>query len=170
MVCKLAFSILLQFLFVAVGNDEKSLAYIYAFFSTFVWFIGQVSRHNAFYQSPILGNRIRSGMILILFAKISKLSQYIVKSSELGKITNLLSNDFNTIEQKIPIFFAAAIFPFAFIGIAVIVIIRLGWAGAIGVFALPILSFPIMIFISKKNGELLQRVNVNKDKRVQTCT
>ena len=64
---------------------------------SFLGFISQIARFNGYYESPILGGRIRSGLILILFAKISNLSQYIVKQSNLGKITNLLSSDFNII-------------------------------------------------------------------------
>ncbi len=133
------------------------------------WFISQVCRHNAFYISPIIGSRIRAGFIYILFAKLSSMSQFIVKSSSISKVTNMLSNDFNIIELKIPIFFAALVFPFAFIGISTILIVRLGWPGVIGIIV-PILAFPIQAFVAKKNGILLQKVNVHKDIRVKICS
>jgi hypothetical protein len=81
----------------------------------------------------------------------------------------MLSSDFNLIELKIPIFFAALVFPIAFIGILAILIYRLSWPGIIGVIV-PILVFPLQNYISKINGNLLQKVNVNKDLRVKICT
>lgn len=81
----------------------------------------------------------------------------------------MLSSDFNIIELKIPIFFASLVFPFAFIGIAIILIIRLGWPGVLGILV-PIAAFPVQNFIGKKNGQLLHKVNVNKDLRVKICT
>lgn len=54
----------------------------------------------------------------------------------------MLSNDFNIIELKIPLFFASMVFPFAFIGISIILLIRLGWPGIIGIMV-PVLIFPI---------------------------
>jgi len=63
----------------------------------------------------------------------------------------MLSSDFNIIELKIPIFFASLVFPFAFAGIAIILIFRLGWPGVIGI-VVPILVFPIQNYVGKKNG------------------
>ena len=60
-------------------------------------------------------------------------------------------------------------FPFAFIGIAIILLVRLGWPGIVGIM-IPILIFPIQNYIGKKNGQLLQKVNINKDLRVKVCT
>ncbi len=63
----------------------------------------------------------------------------------------MLSNDFNNIELKIPTFFASLTFPIAFIGIAIILIVRLGWPGVIGIIV-PIIVFPIQNYVGKKNG------------------
>lgn len=133
------------------------------------WLFSQMSKHNAFYQAPIIGCRLRTGLVSLLFAKLSALSQYTIKNSEISKVVNMLSNDFNIIEVKIPIFFASLTFPFAFIGIAIILLIRLGWPGIIGIM-IPVLVFPIQNYIGKKNGQLLQKVNINKDLRVKVCT
>jgi len=70
---------------------------------------------------------------------------------------------------KLPLFLAATAFPFAFAGITIIMILRLGWPGIIGILV-PIVMFPLQAYISKKNGNLLQKVNVNKDLRVKICT
>ena len=42
-------------------------------------------------------------------------------------------------------------FPFGIIGAAIILAFRLGWPGAIGV-AVPVLIFPLQVYIGKKNG------------------
>lgn len=80
----------------------------------------------------------------------------------------MLSNDFNIIEVKNSLFFNALIIPFAFIGITIILILRLGWTGIIGIFV-PLLFLPLQNFISKKNGQILQKVNFNKDLRLRIC-
>ncbi len=63
----------------------------------------------------------------------------------------MLSNDFNIMELKISTFFVALTFPFAFIGISTILIIRIGWPGVLGILV-PLAVFPIQNYIGKKNG------------------
>lgn len=78
---KLGFSIILQFLFQSVSNGEKDKAYILAFFGGICWLLSQMCRHNAFYQSPIIGARVRTGLVTVLFAKLSAISQFTLKNS-----------------------------------------------------------------------------------------
>ena len=101
MACRLGFSIMLLELFKRVANltNANNLrdSYILVTFCGILWYIGQIFRHNAYYQVPILVGKIRSLLILLIFTKLSTISQYTAKAQELGKIINLLSNDFNTI-------------------------------------------------------------------------
>lgn len=94
---KLGFSIILQFLFQSVVDGEKDKAYGLAFAGGMCWLFSQMSKHNAFYQAPIIGCRLRTGLVSLLFAKLSALSQYTIKNSEISKVVNMLSNDFNII-------------------------------------------------------------------------
>ena len=94
---KLGFSIILQFLFQSVASGDKKTAYILAFFGGICWLFSQINRHNAFYEAPIIGARIRTGLVYSLFAKLSSESQFIIKNSDITKVTNMLSNDFNII-------------------------------------------------------------------------
>lgn len=165
---KLGFSIILQILFEKVDSGQKKTAYFFAIIGGFCWLLSQVFRHNALYQAPIIGARIRAGLITVLYAKLSSLSHYTTKNSETSKVVNMLSNDFNIIEVKNSLFFNALIIPFAFIGITIILILRLGWTGIIGIFV-PLLFLPLQNFISKKNGQILQKVNFNKDLRLRIC-
>lgn len=97
-ICRLGFSILFYALLQTLINLEQSAmstAYLMAFFSGFLWFVGQVFMHNGFYEVTLLAAKIRSALIGLLFKKITNMSQYMAKAQELGKIINMLSNDFN---------------------------------------------------------------------------
>ena len=78
------------------GNN-KQIAYIYAVCSGVVLILSQISRNNGMYESRILSSRLKAQMIFMIYTKISKISMFSVKSQEMGKIMNLLSNDFNVI-------------------------------------------------------------------------
>ena len=80
---RLAFSVLLNILFETVLNlNDNNLptAYLLAFFTGFIWLLGQIARHNAFYEVPIIVGKVRSCLLTLLFKKLTKLSQYKVKS------------------------------------------------------------------------------------------
>ena len=98
-VCRLAFSVILNILIARVITLEQNLteAYLLAFFGGVVWFVGQVARQVNFNETAFLVGKIRPALVNLMFIKITKLSQYTAKSQELGKITNILSNDFNVI-------------------------------------------------------------------------
>jgi ABC-type multidrug transport system fused ATPase/permease subunit len=55
------------------------------------------------------------------------------------------------------------------IGSSVLLIVRLGWPGALGM-AVVLLVIPISNFISRHYGKLLQEINIYKDKRIKTTT
>jgi len=99
--------------------------------------------------------RIKAALIILLYGKISKLTAYIIKSSELGKITNLLSSDLGVIEFKFAAFLNGLNFPITLIGVTIILVLRLGWPGVIGVLIV-LLVVPIAFVISKKNGALIK--------------
>jgi hypothetical protein len=69
----------------------------------------------------------------------------------MGKLINLLAGDFNSMETKLMFIFVAASFPFTVFGIAVVLVLRLGWIGLICIFT-PILLMPINWGIGVKNG------------------
>jgi ATP-binding cassette subfamily C (CFTR/MRP) protein 4 len=104
-----------------------------------------------------------------MYAKVSRLTSFTAKSAELGKIINLLSSDFNSIETKLPFIMAGLIFPFALIGGTIIICLRVGWGG-IFTFIVPLVVFPIVIFISKKIKDFILKINVSKDGRIKLCS
>ena len=143
-------------------NNSFTTAYLLAFFSGVVWLIGQCFMHNAYLSINIFTNKMRSAIIGILFKKLTKISQYMAKSQELGKIINMFSNDFNLIELKGVWFFPASSAPIVIIGAIVLLITRLGWYGVICPAAIIVL-FPIQVLIGKLNGSILKNINVYKD-------
>jgi ABC-type bacteriocin/lantibiotic exporter with double-glycine peptidase domain len=61
------------------------------------------------------------------------------------------------------------VFPIVIVGSSTLLIVRLGWPGALGM-AIVLLVLPISNFISRYNGKLLQEINVYKDRRIKTTT
>lgn len=128
-----------------------------------------VFRHNAFYESALLNNRIKNAFIYTIYEKVSGLSQFMIRNADMGKVINMLASDFNSMEIKMTFVFMAMIMPFVVIGVGVILVKRLGWLGLICI-GVPIIILPIQGLIGRKNGILLREVNQFKDKRVKTTT
>lgn len=63
-ICKLVFSILLKDLFAAVADidnyDNMIKAYEIALYCGALWVIGQLGRHNGYYEAFIVVGRLRS--------------------------------------------------------------------------------------------------------------
>jgi ABC-type transport system involved in cytochrome bd biosynthesis fused ATPase/permease subunit len=93
-------------------------------------------------------------MIFLLYSKLSKLSQYTVRSQEIGKIINLLANDFNTLEAKGPVFLVTFVTPLTLAGIIAILVTRFGWPGIL-IFCVVVAMLPIQLFVGKINGRLI---------------
>jgi hypothetical protein len=117
----------------------------------------------------MMGSRIKGAMGLLLYAKVSHLTTYIIKTSDIGKITNLLANDLSTLDMKLAPFFNGFVLPIILVGNTILFITRLGWPGILGALIF-FLLMPLSNCISKKNGSLISQMNVHKDKRVQICT
>ena len=78
---RLAFSILIFYLFEAVDQQNYSLAYIYAVLLSLIFVLMQALRQNGFVQAHILASRIKASLLMLLYAKVSSLTGYIIKSS-----------------------------------------------------------------------------------------
>jgi hypothetical protein len=59
--------------------------------------------------------------------------------------------------------------PFVLAGIIAILITRFGWPGILIVCVI-IVFLPFQTLVGKINGKVMQRVNLNKDQRIKTCT
>lgn len=150
-VLRLGSSVVIQQLISAVLEKNNENAYMYAGILTALYMISAVVRHNAFYEAPLLTARIRSAFVYLLYLRVSNLSQYMVRSTNMGKVINMLASDFNTMEIKLMFVFMLVAFPFVLFGAAVVLVFRLGWVGLICI-AIPLLMMPIQGLIGKKNG------------------
>ena len=113
----------------------------------------------------LLSIRIKSALAMLLYAKLSKLSSYVLNVSEHRyKIPNLIANVLTIIEQRTAIILQISVFPAMIIGITVILYLRIGWPCFVGI-ALILLVVPIIITISSKKSEYLFICNQFKDKR-----
>ena len=104
--------------------------------------------------------------MLLMLSRLSNKTQYTARSHEVGKIINMFSNDFNIIEFKTPWFFLSSVTPITVTGSIIILILRLGWPGILCPIIVLIL-LPLQLWVSKTNGEVTKRINVDKDKRVK---
>lgn len=166
---RLGASVVIQLLISAVLFKTYSEAYIYAGILTALYLVSAVLRHNAFYEAPLLTGRVRSAFIYLLYERVSHLSQFMVRNTNMGKIINLLANDFNTMEVKLLFVFMLVAFPFVLFGTAVVLVFRLGWLGLLCI-GIPLVIIPFQGMIGKKNGEIFTSLNVEKDTRVKTTT
>lgn len=165
-ILRLSISALIFYLLEAVSENSKTMAYVYAVIICGIWYADQLVKQNAFVKCYVLTSRIKSALAMLLYGKISSLTSYIIKSSQIGKITNLLSSDFGIIEARLANFLYSFNFPIFAIASTVLLIFRLGWPGVLGVLIV-LLVVPFSAYISKYNGKLVAEINIYKDKRVQ---
>ena len=85
----------------------------------------------------------------------------------MGKLVNLLAGDFNTMDERLLLATMAFGLPFLLFGVAVVLVIRLGWFGLICVFT-PIVFTVIPVIVGRVNGRILTKLNVHKDERIKT--
>ena len=87
----------------------------------------------------------------------------------MGKITNLLANDLGIIELRINDLIFSSTFPVLLLGMAILLITRIGWPAIVGILIM-ILLIPLSNMISRRNGRIIEEINIHKDKRVQLTT
>lgn len=109
---------------------------------------------------------VRSCLISLMFKKIYTLTQFTVNKGEVGKMTNMISNDFNIIEVKAPYLFGLLSLPFAYIGFILIIYFRIGIEGLL-IIGIPLLAMPIQILLGHHCGKKLEEVNIHKDHRIK---
>ena len=64
--------------------------------------------------------------ISCLFKKMLSLTQYTITKKDIGRVVNMLSNDFNQIEYKAAYFTTILLSPLTFLAFSAILVYRLG--------------------------------------------
>ena len=106
---------------------------------------------------------------MLLYIKTSKLTSYVIRSEDIGKITNLLASDFGVLEQRGFYILYTATYPLTFIGNVTVLILRIGWPALIGT----IIMIITVIFVaqySRNTGDLVKESNIFKDKRIESTS
>lgn len=162
---RLGFSVLVLSLLESIASQLHSKAYIYAALLAFCWYLSQLCKYHAVLRSFFLLLHIKTSLTMLLYSKISSMGPSALKSSDLGKVTNLLVSELSALDMSLDNIMLSFSFPVVLVGIAIILVCRVGWVGIVGVF-LFLLFIPISILISKKNGDIISESNKFKDERV----
>lgn len=152
---RLSASVMIQQLLQSAIDDDRNRAYWNAGILLALLIFASVFRHNAFYESSILTNRIKNAFIYTIYERVSGLSQFMIRNADMGKVINMLASDFNTMETKLTFVFMAMIMPFVVVGVAAILVVRLGWLGLLCV-AIPMIILPLQSLIGRQNGIVLR--------------
>ena len=94
---RLGFSVVILYLFESVTDNNLKMAYIYTGVLLILWYCSQLMKQSGCVVTYILASQIKAALAMLLYAKISKMTSYVMKSTELGKVTNLLATDLGVI-------------------------------------------------------------------------
>ena len=79
--CRIGTSVLIIFLLNAVTDSNYNHAYIYSGLLIVCWFMYQLTNHSGFVVTYQLASKLKSALAMLLYAKISKLTSYVIKNS-----------------------------------------------------------------------------------------
>lgn len=142
------------------------MAFVYASVIGVVWLLSWAGKNTERQKSNVLFMRLRSQLINLAFRKLMGMSRFMIRSQEAGKIINMFSTNFNRSEMKFVYIFKVAIYPFVFVSILLLMIIRLGWPGVISPVVI-VIGFWAQLKISKMGVSLLKKADRLEDKRVK---
>lgn len=149
--CRLGSSVVIQKLIQSLADGDKPSAYMFAGIEVALLLMAAACRNHAFTEACLLNARVRSSFVFLLYQRVSRCSQFVVRNTDMGKLINMLAGDFNTMEAKMTMLFASLTFPLTVLGAAAILVNRLGWIGLICM-AVPLLILPLQSIIGKVNA------------------
>jgi ATP-binding cassette, subfamily C (CFTR/MRP), member 4 len=122
-----------------------------------------------FLFTNVLGARLKSGLSMLLYAKVARMTSFSLKSAQMGKVTNLISNDLGNFVLQISNMAVIPPIPLMLIGSAIVLVLRIGWAGLLGVLVI-VMMIPLSNIISQWNGGVRQEINHFKDQRINVTS
>ena len=78
---RIFFSVAILYLFQAVSSNNLTLAYILSAVLITLWYASQLMKQSCCVVTYILGSQIKGALAMLLYAKISKLTSYVLKNS-----------------------------------------------------------------------------------------
>ena len=148
---RVAFSVLILELFHAVEANDQTMGYVWIAILTVLWYLYQITNEVGLTFSHLMGTRLKSALAMLLYAKVSKMTSFVLNSSEIiSKITNLIANDLVVLEARVPVIMHAFVFPYLVIAVTILLVVRIGWPALTGI-AVIIITIFIMLCVSGKN-------------------
>ena len=80
-VFRVSFSVVILYLFEAVVGGNLTLAYGLSALLILLWYMTQLMKQSGCVVTYILASQIKGAMAMLLYAKISKITSYVIKSS-----------------------------------------------------------------------------------------
>lgn len=117
-------SILIKCLLNAIETNNDHTKFIYAIITSICLIFSCITVHLGDKYCYAIIVRIRIMIMMVLYKKINGLSFFSIKQASIGKLVNLLSNDFTFVETKIYCMISTAYLPFSLLFGSIILVQR----------------------------------------------
>ena len=103
---------------------------------------------------------------MFLYCKVSTLTSSTLRSLGIGTITNLITNDFSSFDERLTLVFYIPLFVVGMVGIFAIFSSIIGIIGIIPILII-LSALPVTHCLSKLNSGITERLTQLRDKRIQ---
>jgi ABC-type multidrug transport system fused ATPase/permease subunit len=163
---RIAASVMILLLFETLAAYEFTRAYIYCGLLLVFWYFYLLLINTSLVGSYQLGIHIKVVLSLLLYAKVSGMTTYMVNATQTGTITNLVANDLEIIEMRLGDLTYSVNFPFLLTGMTALLYTRIGWTAFIGILII-FVQIVASNFINQWVANVVDKTNEFKDERVQ---
>ncbi|EAR89965.1 ABC transporter family protein (macronuclear) [Tetrahymena thermophila SB210] len=159
-------SVALNFCIQSLVDNDKGMAYGWAGIMMGSMFISNLLRCYSWSLGFNMNSQLRAAVINSIYLKISKLSNFAVRSANLGKVINLVSSDMNTTELKFIYLFQMIIGVYTITIALIVLAFRLGPLGMLSI-AFLIIILPIQSLIGKVASRYTSKRVQKSDERIK---
>ena len=144
-----AITLVIFFKLLVEETSEKNGKSFYALIVSICLVVIFVTKQNQQKFLPYLANKIRAVIITTIFSKLATFSQTTMKENDFGKAANLISGDFNIVENYFTEFFSIFAFPFVLLAVFLINLSYMGFTGSLICIVVPgIVMISLMLGVS----------------------
>ncbi|KAL4483821.1 hypothetical protein ABPG72_006196 [Tetrahymena utriculariae] len=159
-------SVALNFCIQSLVDNDKGMAYGWAGIMMGSMFISNLLRCYSWSLGFNMNSQLRAAVINSIYLKISKLSNFAVRSANLGKVINLVSSDMNTTELKFIYLFQMIVGVYTIIIALIVLAFRLGPLGMLSI-AFLVIILPIQSLIGKLASRYTSKRVQKSDERIK---